>query len=73
LGISGVSLHSYWYAWEERALKCGFSERFAQQALGHKRNAVHLAYAKRVLMKIPSLEDYEQQAIEANEKASAGQ
>ena len=32
LGISGVSLHSYRYAWAERALKCGFPERFAQQA-----------------------------------------
>jgi hypothetical protein len=24
LGISGVSLHSYRYAWAERALKCGY-------------------------------------------------
>jgi|ERR1035437_1161181 hypothetical protein len=32
--VSGVSLHSYRYAWAERALKCGFPERFAQQALG---------------------------------------
>ena len=42
LGISGVSLHSYRYAWAERALKCGFPERFAQQALGHNSKAVHL-------------------------------
>ena len=28
LEISGVSLHSYRYAWAERALKCGFPERF---------------------------------------------
>ena len=62
LGISGVSLHSYRYAWAERALKCGFPERFAQQALGHNSKAVHRAYAKRALMKIPSLEDYEQRA-----------
>ena len=36
-------------------------ERFAQEALGHNSKAVHRAYAKRALMKIPSLEDYEQQ------------
>jgi hypothetical protein len=37
-------------------------ERFAQEALGHNSKAVHRAYAKRALMKIPSLEDYEQRA-----------
>ena len=31
LEIKGVSLHSYRYAWAERALKCGYPERFAQQ------------------------------------------
>jgi len=41
LEISGVSLHSYRYAWAERALKCGYPERFAQQALGHNSKAVH--------------------------------
>jgi hypothetical protein len=40
----------------------GYPERFAQEALGHNSKAVHRAYAKRALMKIPSLEDYEQQA-----------
>jgi len=34
LGISGVSLPSYRYSWAERALKCGFPERFAQQGAG---------------------------------------
>jgi hypothetical protein len=34
-------------------------ERFAQEALGHNSKAVHRAYAKRALMRIPSLEDYE--------------
>src|ERR1035437_5059170 len=43
LKIKGVSLHSYRYAWAERALKCGFPERFAQQALGHNSKAVHRA------------------------------
>ena len=59
LRISGVSLHSYRYAWAERALKCGFPERFAQQALGHNSKAVHRAYAKHAEVTVPSLEDWE--------------
>ena len=39
-----------------------YPERFAQEALGHNSKAVHRAYAKRALMKIPSLEDHEQRA-----------
>ena len=62
LGIVGVTLHSYRYAWAERAKTVGMPERFAQEALGHNSKAVHRAYAKRALMKIPSLEDYEQRA-----------
>jgi hypothetical protein len=37
-------------------------ERFPQEALGHNSKAVHRAYAKRALMEIPSLEDFERQA-----------
>jgi len=59
LGIEGVTLHSYRYAWAERAKVAGMPERFAQEALGHNSKAVHRAYAKRALVKIPSLEDYE--------------
>jgi hypothetical protein len=55
-------LHSYRYAWAERAKICGYPERFAQLALGHNSKAVHRAYAKRALMKIPSLEEFEEQA-----------
>jgi integrase len=61
LGIEGVTLHSYRYAWAERARSCGYPERFAQEALGHNSKAVHRAYAKGAKVKIPSLEDYEQQ------------
>jgi len=44
----------------------GYPERFAQEALGHNSKAVHRAYAKRTLMKIRSLEDFEQkQAVKA--------
>ena len=62
LGITGVTLHSYRYSWAERAKTVGYPERYAQEALGHNSKAVHRAYAKRALMKLPSLEDYEQQA-----------
>ena len=59
LGIKGVSLHSYRYAWAERALKCGYPERFAQQALGHNSKAVHHAYSKNAEVTVPSLDDWE--------------
>jgi len=64
LGIKGVSLHSYRYAWAERAKQCGYPERFAQEALGHNSKAVHRAYARRAQVKLPSLESYEKQAAE---------
>lgn len=62
LGIQGVSLHSYRYAWAERAKTCGYPERFAQEALGHNSIAVHRAYAKGAKVKLPSLEEYERKA-----------
>jgi integrase len=61
LSIKGVTLHSYRYAWEERALKCGYPERFAQQALGHNSKAVHHAYSKHAEVTVPSLDDWEKQ------------
>ncbi len=64
LGITGVSLHSYRYAWAERAKQCGYPERFAQEALGHNSKAVHRAYARKAKVKLPSLESYERQAAE---------
>jgi len=57
LKIEGVSLHSYRYAWAERAYSTGYEERFAQAALGHKNRAVHHAYAKRAVVICPPLED----------------
>jgi integrase len=59
LGIDGVSLHSYRYAWAERARIAGMPERFAQESLGHNSKAVHRAYAKKAKVTIPALEDYE--------------
>ena len=62
LGIVGVSLRSYRYAWAEREKTAGMPKRFAMENLGHNSKAVHRAYAKRALMKIPSLQDYEKRA-----------
>jgi integrase len=62
--VTGVSLHSYRYAWAERARKCGYPQRFAQEALGHNSKAVHAAYAKKAEVRIPSLEQWERQMKE---------
>ena len=59
LGIEGVTLHSYRYAWAERAKKAGYPERFAQMALGHNSKAWARAYSKRAQVVIPPLEDFE--------------
>ena len=59
LGIRGVSLHSYRYAWAERARKVGYPERFAQEALGHNSKAVHRSYAKNAEVRIESLDHWE--------------
>ena len=61
LGIQGVTLHSYRYAWAERAKICGYPERFAQMALGHNSKAVHRAYAKNAQVTLPPLEEYERE------------
>jgi integrase len=58
LEIKGVSLHSYRYAWAERAYSAGYDERFAQAALGHKSRAVHYTYAKKAHVVCPPLEDF---------------
>lgn len=62
LGITGVSLHSYRYAWAERAKTVGYPERFAQLALGHNSKAVHRAYSRKAQVTLPPLEEYERQA-----------
>ena len=41
--------------------RCGYPERFAQQALGHNSKAVHHAYSKRAEVTVPSLEEWEKQ------------
>jgi len=74
LKIKGISLHSYRYAWAERAKKAGYPERFAQEALGHNSKAVHRAYARKAQVELPSLGEYERQrAVFAAGKAAVAQ
>jgi integrase len=63
VGITGVSLHSYRYAWAERAKTVGMPERFAQQALGHSSKAIARAYSKKATVIVPSLEEYERKIV----------
>jgi len=63
VGIAGVSLHSYRYAWAERAKVAGMPERFAQQALGHSSTAFARAYSKNAKVIVPSLEEYEAKIV----------
>lgn len=58
VGISGITLHSFRYAWAERAYSRGYPERFAQAALGHASKAIHRAYARGAKVKCPSLEEF---------------
>jgi len=63
LKIEGVSLHSYRYAWAERAKASGYPARWAENALGHNSRAIHEAYARGAEAVCPSLEDYEKKII----------
>ncbi len=63
VGITGISLHSYRYAWAERAKTVGMPERFAQQALGNSSKASVRAYSKKAKVIVPSLEDYERKIV----------
>ena len=58
VGISGISLHSYRYAWAERAKSAGYPERFAQEALGHTSRAITQAYGKRAHVVCPALDEW---------------
>jgi integrase len=62
-GVFGVTLHSYRYAWAQRAREAGYPERFAQEALGHNSIAVHRAYAMKAKVKLPSVEEYERKIV----------
>ena len=70
-GVAGVSLHCYRHAWAQRARECGYPERFAQEALGHKSLAVHRAYAKMAKVKVPPLEEWEKKILKLSEVDAA--
>ena len=76
VGVKGVSLHCYRYAWAERAKSCGYPERFAQVALGHNSRAVHEAYASGATPVLPALDEYEQtfrdRAIPLHARSASG-
>src|SRR5277367_6159789 len=63
LGIEGVTLHSYRYAWAERAATAGYPERYAQKALGHNSKAWARAYSKKAQVTLPPLEEYERKIV----------
>jgi integrase len=59
LGIQGVTLHSYRYAWAERAKTAGYPEQFAMENLGQNSKPVHRAYSRKAKVELPSLGEYE--------------
>jgi integrase len=59
LGIHGVSLHSYRYAWAERAKTAGYPERYAQVNIGHNSRAMTRAYSRNAPVEMPALSEYE--------------
>ena len=61
LDIDGRSLHSYRYAWAQRARAAGMPEREAMNHLGHKSSAIHAAYAGGARVATLPLEFYEAQ------------
>jgi integrase len=73
LGIVGVSLHSYRYAWAQRAKALGYPERWAQSALGHGSRAVHQAYARGGEVVCPPLQEYEGKVVRGDFHQKAGQ
>lgn len=70
--IAGVTLHSYRYAWAERARSAGYPERWAQAALGHNSRAVHQAYARKAKVICPSLEEYEKRIVAFPKETAVG-
>jgi len=59
LGFTGISLHSYRYAWAQRAKSYGMPMREAMAHLGHGSKAIHLAYSEKAEVVTLPLEFYE--------------
>ena len=56
-----IGLHSYRYAWAERAKTAGYPERYAQVNLGHNSKAMTRSYSRKAEVEMPSLSEYERQ------------
>lgn len=54
-----MSLHSYRYAWAQRAKTAGMPLREAMAHLGHGSKTIHLAYSERAEVVTLPLEYYE--------------
>jgi integrase len=72
LGIQGKSLHSYRYAWAQRARAAGMPEREAMNHLGHESKAIHAAYAGGAHVALLPLEFYEAAKLKNVVQFSAG-
>ncbi|SDT91054.1 Phage integrase family protein [Verrucomicrobium sp. GAS474] len=59
LKIESRVLHSYRYAWAQRARAAGMPERDAMNHLGHKSRAIHAAYGRGALTATLPIEHYE--------------
>ena len=59
----GISLHSYRYAWAERAAVAGMPIRWAQAALGHSSRLVATAYARKAEIVCPLPEEYREDPV----------
>ncbi len=73
LKITGRVLHSYRYAWAQRAKAAGMPEREAMNYLGHKSKAIHEAYGRRANITTLPLEYYETQKAKKIIEFSQGQ
>jgi len=62
-----VTLHSYRYAWAERAKSAGYPERYAQVNLGHNSKAMTRAYSRKAEVEMPSLIEYERMRTKSAE------
>ena len=61
LGFKEISLHSYRYAWAQRAKTFGMPMREAMAHLGHGSKAIHMAYSQQAEVVNLPLEFYEKQ------------
>ena len=71
LGIKGVTLHSYRYAWAERAKVAGMPETVCDgEFRPQQQGSASGLRRKKALMKIPSLEEYEEKAVKNSASTS---